>query len=171
MIRFGFRLLLGMFIAGCGRPFWNPPPPPTVPPVPPPLSEGDIHRIELERSGCMGPCPIYRVTLTDSNLAYYRGERFAQFLGSYHAVYDTAAFRHMARLLMKDGVLETVHEPRYYPDLEVAVLRITYWRDSTITRAFGGYLADFQHLAMAAWRVDSIMARLAWTATTPSVHR
>ena len=127
----------------------------------------DIHQIELERRGCFGTCPIYKVTLTDSNTAYYHGERFAQFLGTYTATYDPAEFRRMARLLIKDRVLETVHRPLYYADLEVAALRITYWRDSSITRTFEGHLTDIQNVAMATWRVDSIVARLAWTNIKP----
>ena len=148
--------------AACGQPFWNPRPVPPRPAVPPPLRERDIQRVELERSGCLGPCPIYSITLTDSGSAYYHGVRFAQFLGNYRASFDTTAFYRMAALLLKDDLFALPDDLGLVPDLPAITLRITYVRDTLIVRTIEGYGEDHQHFAMAAWRMDSIAARLPW---------
>ncbi|MBI4854667.1 MAG: hypothetical protein HY819_22945 [Acidobacteria bacterium] len=37
--------------------------------------------ISLERSGCLGPCPVYKLTIYGSGKVVYRGEKFVKVVG------------------------------------------------------------------------------------------
>jgi len=37
--------------------------------------------ISLERSGCLGPCPVYKITIYGSGKVVYKGEKFVKVVG------------------------------------------------------------------------------------------
>jgi hypothetical protein len=58
-----------------------------------------IERIELERTGCFGACPIYTVTLFRNGDARYHGEEFVRNKGDFTGSIHISAFGRLCHLL------------------------------------------------------------------------
>ena len=59
-----------------------------------------ITEVTLERTGCFGTCPIYKVTLKRDGTLIYEGKRFVQMMGTYKGrAYD---FGRLARFILSE---------------------------------------------------------------------
>jgi hypothetical protein len=127
--------------------------------TPPPKFE----RVSLDRSGCNGQCPIYRVTLSRNGIAAYHGERFVSMIGDYAATIDTAAFDSLASVLLENHVftMDTVYTTDTY-DLPGFRLCVT---TSEFGRCIRNYGEPPYSLRKAANAIDAEVKRLKWEPT------
>jgi hypothetical protein len=77
------RLACALALVGllaCGRP--EPLPDVALQPQGAPgLNPSTVRELEVEHTGCFGPCSVYRVRITDSGQIEYEGKRFVRQIG------------------------------------------------------------------------------------------
>ena len=85
---FGFLLILSInFLAFAQKSKqltnddFSSPVPTTTPSVTPSEDKLKSTIIFLERSGCLGPCPVYKLTIYGSGKVGYKGEKFVKIIG------------------------------------------------------------------------------------------
>ena len=71
----------------------------------PPLSDAELRQgeITLERTGCYGECPIYKVRISGSGLVRFDGEHFVKASGRHTARVRPAAVRELVAAFEKAG--------------------------------------------------------------------
>jgi hypothetical protein len=124
-----------------------------------------FERIELERTGCFGFCPIYTVTLFRDGKAGYHGEAFVKNTGDFTGSIHISAFGRLCYLLERLGFWEL--EPEYnapWTCSPTAYLRV--WRageaDPIVVKDYGEYgPIDLWALQQA---VDAVADRIEWKA-------
>lgn len=67
----------------------------------PPLAR--FKTIKLERTGCNGTCPIYKVDISSSGFVFYFGERFVEKEGFYDWNLDSEAIELLNESIKKTG--------------------------------------------------------------------
>jgi hypothetical protein len=75
-------VVIGMSLA-CVRPVA--PPDPKLPEQnaeAPSFNPSPVRELEIEHTGCFGPCPIYQVRVTDAGELQYEGKRFVRHVGT-----------------------------------------------------------------------------------------
>jgi hypothetical protein len=66
-----------------------------------PAAKDQITEITLERTGCFGTCPIYKVTLRRDGTISYNGKQYVQLKGAYEG--RAYGFDRMAQLILASG--------------------------------------------------------------------
>jgi len=87
-----------------------------------------IMRIELERTFCDGPCPVYMVALSRDGNAVFVGGQFADRQGSFVGRIDSTTFEHLCCIVQCLGFFEMqpLYGSREIRGVPSAILRV--WR-------------------------------------------
>ena len=90
------------------------------------ISPPDITENGLERTACMGRCPVYTVTLRRDGSAHYTGEMFAARSGSFTGTIDLESVDRLATLIIKNRFFEfrSLYSARA-TDLSSSITRVT----------------------------------------------
>ena len=94
-----------------------------------------IQKIQMRRSGCFGPCPIYEVELTRAGKVTFDGEKYVAFEGSHTGIVTAGDFTRLSQLIDQVGFI-SLHDR--YSALEDGCKRV--WTDNpyveiVVTRA------------------------------------
>jgi hypothetical protein len=124
-----------------------------------------FERIELQRTGCFGTCPIYTVTLFRNGKARYHGEAFVKNIGDFSGRLDPYTFGRVCYLLDRLHFSELEREYKApWTDDETVYLRVwpAWGGQPIIAKTYGG------HGPIELWGVqqaiDAVAARIEWEA-------
>lgn len=154
-----FLLMVGSI--GCGQGIPEPPDPRRVPLLltPDPLFPTGVREISLERHGCYGICPIYRVILHKGDQARYLGTAHVDRKGSYTgSVFFTPValwMRSQPTLMDKSESLPVI------TDGETVTLTITFDDGREIVKEFGTG-SEREDLWVAAEVIDGVSSKIRW---------
>ena len=66
-----------------------------------PVSKDQITEVTLERTGCFGTCPIYKVTVRRDGTISYNGKQYVELKGAYEGT--VYGFDRLAQLIIASG--------------------------------------------------------------------
>ena len=66
-----------------------------------PISKDQITEVTLERTGCFGTCPIYKVTVRRDGTISYNGKQYVELKGAYEGT--VYGFDRLAQLIIASG--------------------------------------------------------------------
>jgi hypothetical protein len=66
-----------------------------------PASKDQITEVTLERTGCFGYCPVYKVTVRRDGTISYKGREYVQLKGAYEG--KVYGFDRLAQLILASG--------------------------------------------------------------------
>jgi hypothetical protein len=124
-----------------------------------------FERIELERRGCYGWCPIYTVTLFRDGNARYHGEGFVKNMGDFSGSLDPFSFGRLCYLFERLGFSEFEREySAPWTCSPTVYLRV--WRageaEPIVVKDYGEYSPiELWGLQQA---VDAVATRIEWKA-------
>jgi hypothetical protein len=123
--------------------------------------EEAITEISLERTGCFGSCPIYKVILRKDGTATYIGKRFVSRLGTYHGKVEYG-FLALAELVYRQGFFNL--KERYaapYTDLSTAIVSVVrHGKRKTVENCRGEAPIELWGIEMV---IDALADDVKWT--------
>ncbi|MFN2397911.1 MAG: DUF6438 domain-containing protein [Gemmatimonadaceae bacterium] len=128
----------------------------------PPESPDLITEISLEREGCLGPCPVYSMTLRSDGTALYCGRYFVPREGQFAGVMPKAEFRRLAALVFNHGFFAL--DERYFKpvtDLASVITTVTAGEYKKVVDNYGRY--GPHRLELLEKAIDRAAARIEWT--------
>lgn len=148
--RFGsiapITILLTMFFAGCAK-------------------DRKVTEISLERKGCLGPCPVYKVTLRADGSAIYVGKKNVGHIGTF--ANDkfwpiTDDFARRADAVERAGFfgLAGQYSPGWF-DAEVAVTTVTRNGETKVVTTHNS-ARDPKELWTVDTLIDGVAAKIHW---------
>ena len=152
-----------------GRPLIRPARPDTTR-ARPVVQAGDSILIELERTACLGSCPVYSVALRGDGTVRYEGERFVKQAGAASAKVSPAAVRGIVDAANAAGFFGL--PARYAHGEPTCPLYTTDSPRTFITLTAGGKTKRIEHdygcedgpkaLVALAARIDSVAGTARW---------
>jgi hypothetical protein len=137
-----------------------------LPPAGAPCDHPDmvLDAIWLDRGGCEGTCPVYRVTLRADGRALWEGRAFVDRLGTFHGGIDEEAWRGLARYVERCGFLGWADQ--YQPEEFVTdhpEYRIGATWDGGTKEVLQYATKEPPGFGRLAKRIDSLADGLTWT--------
>ena len=126
-------------------------------------SQPPIMEITVERKGCLGPCPVYKLSLRKNSTSTYHGVKFVERIGQYSAKKSPA--------VDFDRISRAVSDLRFFDldndyaagwiDSERVIVTVVRPSESKTVRSFYFSKAPFELWAVVTL-ADGIAANLQW---------
>jgi hypothetical protein len=116
--------------------------------IAPYLASFNVVSISLDRSGCYGFCPSYRLTLRADGNATFTGTNFVRYGGTYVTSLRPAWFPRFADVLYKRGMFESRSPQIDVVDAQRITVTVAFKRGAAATTtSFGGFPGEAQDTA------------------------
>lgn len=121
---------------------------------------GKITEISLERTGCFGSCPIYKITLRSDGSATYVGKRYSPREGAFQGKFEYG-FEKLAELLYRQGFFNLENEYNApFTDLDTTIVTVTQDGKAKAVRDYGS--AAPVELWGVEQLIDSLSEKIVW---------
>ena len=119
--------------------------------------------ITVERKGCLGPCPVYKLSLRKNGTSTYYGEKFVERIGQYSAKeFPGFDFDRLSRAVSDLRVFDLHDEyEAEWIDSERVIVTVVRPSESKTVRSFYFSKAPFELWAVVTL-ADGIAANLRW---------
>lgn len=122
-----------------------------------------FEKIELERTACMGPCPVYTVTFHRDGRADYHGGFHAERRGRFSGKVDPFSYGRLCYLLEATGFFGLAADFTA-PWTCSSTTYVRVWRQSSSEPAVIRDYGEFGPITLWALQqsIDSVATRIAW---------
>ena len=119
--------------------------------------------ITVERKGCLGPCPVYKLSLQKDGTSTYYGEKFVERIGQYSAKeFPGVDFDRLSRAVSDLRFFDLRDEyGTGWIDSERVIVTVTRPSESKTVKSFYFANAPFELWAVVTL-ADGVAANLQW---------
>lgn len=119
---------------------------------------GQSAYLEIEKTGCMGPCPVYKVHFSRDS-TWYQGIRHVEKSGAYRASLSMEEWIFIQDVIQKSESLESAYKSTNALDLPTTYLRLS---DGTGIKEISIYGTPPKELATDLDEIERLVRDLEW---------
>jgi len=136
-------------------------------PKPKPIPVPAVTSIEIERTICLGTCPVYKATLLANGDLLYFGELHVPKLGNWKGKIDEEGFRRLGRLSARLGFFN-LKNSYYMPITDHPSTIITITRGTQVKRV-SCYVEEPDEFWILSLAIDSLIkqSEISWVKVKP----